>query len=187
MICPQCKTYNDDDAKFCEKCGRALRSDKRGSISSTTKILIVICGILILGVGLLAGMLLQNDKAPVVTNNTTTYVEQSPTEVINKDDWNEIDTLSGVNDDIMSFSTKGSKFKVEYSATPLKNYDTNYLNVDIANQNNIITSGQMDWGSTDAITEKKKSVVITSGPGNYFINIYTKDLESWNIKVYDYY
>ncbi len=42
------------------------------------------------------------------------------------------------------------------SATPQKNYDTNSMQVDISNSNNnIITSGSMDWTARErAISQK---------------------------------
>jgi len=115
-------------------------------------------------------------------------VNQTSSEVVNSDKWHEIDSFSGVSDDAASFTTRGSQFKIVASATPLKNYDTNILNLDVSDSNNNqISSSEIDWTSTEAVREKQKTIIIKASPGTYGINIYAKELSSWNIKVYDYY
>jgi hypothetical protein len=74
VYCKNCGYENDDDASFCENCGAFLSpysSSKPSGMSSTNKILIVAVIVLILGVGIAAGVLLTS-KAPV--NNTTANV-----------------------------------------------------------------------------------------------------------------
>lgn len=78
MICQNCGYKNDTDAKFCEKCGVRLsqqpliRNDQippeRG-MKTSTKVLIVIIIVLVAGISVVVGMLLQINKAPVA--NTT--------------------------------------------------------------------------------------------------------------------
>ncbi len=186
MICPKCGTKNDEDAAFCVKCGRQLNDYNNKGSSRNIKILIAICAILLIGFGLVSGMLLQKNNAS--PSNDAVVVNQTSSEVVNSDKWHEIDSFSGVSDDAASFTTRGNQFKIVASATPLKNYDTNMLSLDVTdNNNNQITSAEIDWTSTEAITEKQKTIIIKSSPGTYWINIYAKDLSSWNIKVYDYY
>lgn len=70
MRCSNCGYNNDNDAKFCEKCGANLGHvpQKASGMSTTNKILIIAVIVLILLVGIVAGMLLTSN-APV--NNTT--------------------------------------------------------------------------------------------------------------------
>jgi uncharacterized protein HemX len=187
MICPKCGTKNDEDAVYCVKCGRQIKNtaDKK-SMGTNIKILIAICAVLIIGLGLVSGMLMQKNSTSPSTE--AVVVNQTSAEVVNSDKWHEIDSFSGFSDDAASYRIKGNQFKIVASATPLKNYDTNMLSLDVSdNNNNQITSAEIDWASTEAITEKQKTIIIKSSPGTYWINIYAKDLSSWNIKVYDYY
>jgi hypothetical protein len=83
MICPKCGHKNDMDATFCENCGANLKTNFSGGsrkpvkkeerINKSTKILIVVCVILVAGLGITAGALIEMNKlgtAPV-TNNTS--------------------------------------------------------------------------------------------------------------------
>lgn len=73
MICPKCGHKNDEDAGFCENCGKKLKttlSDKRHtnepsmkeSMTQSTKILIIVCVVLVIGVGIAAGVLIKNSQ-----------------------------------------------------------------------------------------------------------------------------
>jgi hypothetical protein len=186
MDCPNCGTRNDNDAQFCEKCGRPLKTFKKEGLSSTSKILLVACIVLVLALGLTAGMLLSKNDEVSVVNNTTT-VNQTQPQITYQATWHEIQSYSGYSDDYMSFNTKGSKFKVVMSATPLASYNTNYMGIDISNTNNVLTSGSIDWTATESVNSKEKTIVVTSGPGTYWINVYTLDLDNWKVQVYDYY
>jgi uncharacterized protein HemX len=59
---------NDPDAKFCEKCGLNLN---KSSMPDSTKILIVVVIVLVAGLGLVTGMMLMNNQAKPISNNTT--------------------------------------------------------------------------------------------------------------------
>jgi hypothetical protein len=72
------------------------------------------------------------------------------------------------------------------SATPQQNYNTNSMQVDVSN-NNIITSGSIDWTATEAISQKEKTIVVTGSPGTYYLTTTTNSLASWTVSVYDYY
>ena len=86
MICPKCGHKNDEDADFCENCGTKIKnthSDKpgtnrptnKGSMTQLTKILIVVCIILVIGVGIAAGILIKNSQQNSqvkITNNAST-------------------------------------------------------------------------------------------------------------------
>jgi hypothetical protein len=73
MICPKCGQKNDEDASFCEKCGTKFNTTlldnpdtkkplKKESIAQSTKILIIVCVVLVIGVGITAGILFKNSQ-----------------------------------------------------------------------------------------------------------------------------
>ena len=68
MKCQNCGNENDPDAKFCEKCGLNLN---KSSMPDSTKILIVVVIVLVAGLGLVSGMMLMNNQAKPISNNTT--------------------------------------------------------------------------------------------------------------------
>lgn len=76
MICPECGHNNDSDAKYCQKCGFSLFKSETG-ISNLTKILIVFFIILVAGLAIAAGILLNANnttQAPSLGNNTTAKI-----------------------------------------------------------------------------------------------------------------
>ncbi len=92
MICPKCGHKNDTDATFCENCGTNLRSSfsdgfsrkpikNEGGINKSGKILIVVCIILIAGLGITAGALIEMNKVSTVpvTNNSSVSQTVNPT------------------------------------------------------------------------------------------------------------
>lgn len=71
MQCPKCGTNNDSDAKYCEKCGTPLNGSAKGieeNTSPAVKYLIVICVILVAGLGIAAGYIFQGH--PAASNST---------------------------------------------------------------------------------------------------------------------
>jgi uncharacterized membrane protein YbaN (DUF454 family) len=197
--CENCGHVNDGDATFCESCGANIKttSSRRpipgkppkneGGMAQSTKILIVVCIILVAGLGITAGALIQMNKSGG-TNSNPSSVSQSPTQVTNQATWHEITSYTGTSDDMRSFNTQGSQFKIVMSATPQQNYNTNSMQVDVSNSNNnIITSSSIDWTATEAISQKEKTIVVTASPGTYYLTTTTNSLASWTISVYDYY
>ena len=198
MICQNCGHENDMDATFCDNCGARLarnpdfgrrRSDPaRDGMSKSTKILIVAVVVLVGILGVTAGLLLQSDKNATMTpDNGQTSVSQSGEKVTYKADWHKVTSFSGTDDDYRSFNIKGQQFKVVMSATPMMNYNTNFMSIDISDTSGIIGSGEINWGPTDALSSKEKTVKVTGPPGTYWVDVLTKDLESWTVTVYDYY
>ena len=70
MICPKCGQKNDEDASFCEKCGTKFNTTslnntdtkkplKKETIAQSTKILIIVCVVLVIGV---AGIIIKNSQ-----------------------------------------------------------------------------------------------------------------------------
>lgn len=81
IYCPYCKAANDADAKFCEKCGKPLdRPVVIEKSSSHTKILIVVCIVLVIVLGISAGILIKNGQSTSTAqtpSNTSTQVSKS--------------------------------------------------------------------------------------------------------------
>lgn len=190
IFCPKCGYKNDDDAVFCESCGENLRSksgaNSTGSgMKTSTKLLIGLCIVLIAGLGVTSGFLLQMNGAKA---NPTSSVNQSAAQVTYKASWHEVTSFTGAADDMRSFNTQGKQFKVVMSATPLLNYNVNSMSMDISDSNNnLLTSGSLEWEPTEALSEKQKTIEVTGQPGTYYLNIYSNELENWTVKVYDYY
>ena len=85
--CQNCGHENELDANFCEKCGANLKStlntrnhpidpDKTG-MNTSTKLLIIACIILVAGLGLTAGALIQMNKVGTVPGTNNSSVSQS--------------------------------------------------------------------------------------------------------------
>ncbi|MGB9200769.1 zinc-ribbon domain-containing protein [Methanobacterium sp.] len=197
--CENCGHMNEEDATFCESCGANLKTTssrgvipgkpprKEGGMNQSTKILIVVCIILVAGLGITAGALIQMNKSGG-TNSNPDSVSQSPTQVTNQASWHEITSYTGTSNDMRSFNSQGSQFKIVMSATPLQNYNTNSMQVDVSNtNNNIITTSSIDWTATEAISQKEKTIVVTASPGTYYLTTTTNSLSSWTVSVYDYY
>jgi len=190
IFCPKCGYKNDEDAAFCENCGENLRSkSENGStvsgMKTSTKLLIGLCIVLIAGLGVTSGFLLQMNGAKA---NPTSSVNQSAAQVTYKASWHEVTSFTGAADDMRSFNTQGKQFKVVMSATPLLNYNVNSMSMDISDSNNnLLTSGSLEWEPTEALSEKQKTIEVTGQPGTYYLNIYSNELENWTVKVYDYY
>ena len=87
--CPNCGHTNDGDAKFCESCGANLESTisrqsfpekpikKESGMAQSTKILIIVCVILVAGLGITAGALIQMNKVGTVPVTNSSPVSQS--------------------------------------------------------------------------------------------------------------
>lgn len=195
MRCQNCGYDNDMDATFCEKCGSRLDRyshygrqpgdvEKTG-MSTSTKLLIVAVIALVAILGVFAGAWMMNPaKTPA---NTPVSVNESSEKVTYQADWHQVTSFSGVSDDYRSFQIKGQRFKVVMSATPTLNYNTNFMNVDVSGTSGIIGSGNLNWGPNDDLSSKEKTIEFTAPPGNYYSHVTTKDLQSWNVTVYDYY
>jgi hypothetical protein len=95
VICKRCGYENDLDATFCEKCGsnlkktnssRAFSHDpikRQKGMAHSTKILIVVVVILVAGLGITAGALIEMNKVGTVPVTNTSSVNQSTTSTNN--------------------------------------------------------------------------------------------------------
>lgn len=69
MFCPKCGYNNDEDANFCKRCGNPLKKELN-KFTGRKKVLFAICLILLAGIGLTSGVLLQSHNSVVTPNNT---------------------------------------------------------------------------------------------------------------------
>ncbi|SCG85953.1 putative protein [Methanobacterium congolense] len=190
MKCIKCGHENDSDAKYCEKCGSTLtitesaKQDNEG-MKTSTKLLILVVVVLVAGLGLTSGMLLQMNKGVVAANNTNT-VNQSET-VTGQATWHQVATYTEPDEGVMNFIIQGQKCKVVMTATPPMDYQQNILGVDLLKDNSALTTGLISWEPTEALTTKEKTIETSAGPGNYQVNIAVTDLQDWQVTVYDYY
>ncbi len=86
--CDNCGHTNDGDATFCENCGANLKTSSssgfhrepvknEGGMNKSTKILIVVCVILVAGLGITAGALIQMNKVGTAPVTNTSSVSQT--------------------------------------------------------------------------------------------------------------
>ena len=204
MFCPKCGTKNDDDAKYCEGCGQSLHKgvnkkdmlDKErnnsGGISNGVKALIVVCIVLIAGIGVTAGMLLQKPASTAVNTTqaapTTTTTTQSSSAQPYQPTWHKVATFTGSTDDYRTFSIRGNQFKVTMSAVPMITYSENSLIANVFdNSGYMVGTGTISWGNTENPNKKEYVIPVSQGAGTYSASIYAYDLESWTMTVWDYY
>ncbi|HEX3013230.1 MAG TPA: pseudomurein-binding repeat-containing protein, partial [Methanobacterium sp.] len=77
MHCPKCGANNDSDAKYCEKCGTPLNGSPKVTEENTSpavKYLIVICVILVAGLGIAAGYIFQGHPTASNSNQVQSNV-----------------------------------------------------------------------------------------------------------------
>jgi Double zinc ribbon len=89
MKCPKCKHENDEDAAFCENCGSKIKnpsSDKiftneppKEGLAQSTKILLVICVVLVIGVGIASGILIKSSQQTSPDQSATNTSNQITT------------------------------------------------------------------------------------------------------------
>jgi hypothetical protein len=196
MFCPKCGTRYNEDVKYCERCGEPLQKSihkrnvlskeraESGGMSNGIKALIVVCAILVAGMGITAGMLLQKHV------NTTTQVAsttQPSTSQSNQPAWHSVANYTGPGAMNGTFSIQGSQFKVTMSAVPEITYKTNYLDVDIGNGNYLVASGTLGWTATENPAKKETVISVSQGSGTYDIEINPTDIQKYSVTVWDYY
>lgn len=197
--CENCGYINDDDSTFCEKCGAKIKSTissraitqeplkREEGMEKSTKILIIVVIILIAGLGISAGVLIEMSKTgTTIVNNSS--VTQSPTQVTNQESWHEIASFTGSSNGTGIFTTQSNMFKIVITATPQLNFNTNSMVVDVSDSNdNVVASGDIEWTPTEAISQKEKTIEITDAPGNYSVAETINAIQNWTVNVYDYY
>jgi len=189
MICPECGNQNDNDARFCEKCGKQLKGKKSSGMSNTVKGLIIVCFVLVCLLGVAAGLLMHQDTQPTVTNTnqSTDDTVESPQDNVYQPTWHKIESFSGAGDDYQTFTTKGNRFKITFSSVPMITYEPSWMDVYVYKDNELVGSRQIYWAGSESPDKKTATLEVNTGPGTYQVSISTLDLESWKLAVWDYY
>ena len=83
VMCKNCGQENDEDARFCENCGSKLTKSPlaqkstakpKEGWSTTSKVLIIACVILIVVLGVMVGVLLKSNNNPIITPTNNTVI-----------------------------------------------------------------------------------------------------------------
>lgn len=191
MKCQKCGTENKEGAQYCKKCGSSLlvnnqpASPVESKSNDDFKVLVICLTIIIIaGIAMVtifaSGILDNNSDTPVVveSNNSSSSnsVVATPT-----GQWVLIGSYSGSGSGLQSFTVPSGDIRIDITAYPLKNYDTNHLIVSGDNGQ----SASVDWGSTSAVTSRSNSITFGSSRAVSFdIDYY--ETASWSVKVYRY-
>lgn len=159
-------------------------------MENATKILLVICFILVALLGFMTGIMLQVSTEFPLGNPIPKMGEPSQWGLFtstSEAEWHELATFKGSSDDHRCFNIQGDKFKIVMSAVPMITYQPNTMQVYVIKDNSIVAAKSIEWGATEYPNRKREIIEVTSGPGTYCIMVYTVDLENWQITIWDYY
>lgn len=196
MFCPKCGTRYNEDVRYCERCGKSLQksihernvlANKRaenGGMSNSFKALMVVCVILMAGIGVTAAYLLQK---PADTNAQVSPTTQSPNSQLNQPAWHQVAVYTGPDAVNGTFSIQGRRFKVIMFAAPMITYKTNYIDVAIGSGDYMVDSGTLSWTATESPAKKETMITVSQGQGIYNIEINPTDIQNYNVTVWDYY
>ncbi|MDI6644229.1 MAG: zinc ribbon domain-containing protein [Methanobacteriaceae archaeon] len=187
MICPACGNRNDEDATYCEKCGRKLKINQNRGMNKSVKGLIIVCFVLVCLLGVAAGLLMHPDPPNISNPNQSDNTIEEPQDNVYQPTWHKIESFSGSGDDYQSFTTKGNRFKITFSSVPMITYEPSWMDVYVYKNNEIVGSRQIYWAGTESPNKKYATLEVKSGSGTYQVAISTLDLESWKLAVWDYY
>lgn len=196
LVCTECGLENDENAEFCSECGAKLvptpvnddneESSKKGFLVKYSKI--IIFAVIMVGLlGVTAQFLLYVNDYNAASERNQFAFNQSQEKTTPTAEWHQVANYTGKGNRSYSFSIKGEKFKVVINATPTRNYNTNYMKVDVKDSKKSIGSGELTWGPRSAVKSKEKTIKVISRPGKHYINIQVKDLKKWQTTIYDYY
>ncbi len=103
--------------------------------------------------------------------------EQEP---ISQKDWHYTTSFNGVSDKTTdTFEIKGNKFKLTYIVNPANDYS--FFSIFVYEEGNDMF---VDFFTLDAGTE---TTIVYEGSGTYYLDIGVANLDSWSMKVEDYY
>jgi PsbP-like protein/zinc-ribbon domain len=169
--CENCGNENDMDATFCEKCGanlkaqqssfrRGSRSSQRGEgMATSTKLLIVAVVVLVAGLGVSAGVLMQMNKATTPTTPATTPAKNNSSNT-HKSNTHKNPTSSIVK--YQTFSNNFISFQYPSSWNVLNNNPNQMANVGYSNYPSFGVYDESKYGITSlsdyiAQTESQQS------------------------------
>ena len=208
MKCGECGFENNDNAKFCTKCGKplvhkvALSEPKESNnikyiIIALVVIILILAGVLGFSVYNMNSMhvqtnndsqntsaqLLQSDSS---SNEKTQEVassqsESTSTQLIDSKSWKSIGSYSGSGSGSQTISVPPGRILVKLSAYPIKNYATNHLYVSGSNG----VSGGVDWGShSDVETRSDSFEYNSSNQETFYIDYY--ETVDWEVEFFKY-
>ena len=94
--------------------------------------------------------------------------------------WHEVATFSGTNDKTTdTFNIQGDRFKLTYTANPANEYSIFYLYVYQPGYTSYTESYDLNSGTDSSISYK--------GAGTYYLKVLAANLNSWQVKIEDYY
>lgn len=196
MFCPKCGTRYNEDTKYCERCGESLQKSihernvlakeraENGGMSNGFKALMVVCIILMAGIGVTAAYMLQK---PADTTAQVAPTAQPSTSQSNQPSWHQVAVYTGPGAVNGTFSIQGSQFKVTISATPMITYKTNYMDVAVGSGDYLVASGTLSWTAAEDPAKKENVISVSQGSGTYDIEINPTDIQNYNVTVWDYY
>jgi hypothetical protein len=170
-----------------------------------SKILIILCIVLVVGLSLTAGMLIQRSSTP---NNTTdqnippdqySTPDQNTTPQLNTtaQSWHKIATYSNNgfsnHQSTYDLNIRGDNVRVNFSGVPLKD------NVGMSSQLKVIAlkyieaegaitfagEGELNWGNE--LISKENSFEFSTTSRKIQIQVVPLQLESWEVNVWNYY
>lgn len=155
-------------------------------MDTATKVLVVICFILIGALGFISGMFLKSSHGGdqyynvTITGDTEGGGSSGPS-------WHRVMTFTGSESDYRYVNIRGNRLRVVFSATPLVNYDVNSITVDVLRDGYTVATDTVDWGATESPARKKRTVEVEGSPGEYCIAVYASEIRDWKVTVWDYY
>jgi hypothetical protein len=158
-----------------------------------SKILIVVCIVLVIGLSLIAGMLIQKPSTinNTPTPNNTTQISNTTTQT-----WHKIATYSNGysnHQSIYDLNIQGDNVRITFSGVPLKD------NIGMPSQIKVIAlkyieaessitiagEGELNWGNESK--SKEKTFEFTTTSRKIQIQIVPTQLQSWEVNVWNYY
>lgn len=203
MKCGQCGFENNDNAKFCTKCGKPLvqkAAPSEPKDSNNMKYIIIALVVIILILAGILGFSVYNMNSNHVQDSSQSSSNQSSqsgneqtqevsssqsesasTQVIDSKSWESIGRYSGSGSGTQTISVPSGQILVKLSAFPIKNYATNHLYVSGSNG----ASGAVDWGSHSDVETRSDSFEYTSSSQETFTIDYYETV-SWEVEFFRY-
>jgi len=147
-------------------------------LDKVTKILIVVCFVLIGSLGFLSGVFLKSKPGGDHYDVTIEGDDQGVTEDSKGPSWHRVMSFAGTGSDYRYVNIEGNKFKVVVSAAPIINYDVNTLTVDVLRDGYALALETLEWGPTESPARKRKIIEVSGGPGYYSISVYAYEIEA---------
>lgn len=199
MICPNCGAEDKNGSKFCKKCGTPLTSEKNtphknqdNTQSKMNNNVLIIAIAAVICVAIIAGAFVltntNSNDVDIATNDSTDINNTDNSSDSIKDNqtqksWKLIDTYYGDGSGNKEISVPNGDIRLEFSAYPIKNYADNYFQVYSSNAELI---SNLEWNSHSPVEAKYDSFEYSSNSPEVF-NIVYYELESWEVKVYQYF